>query len=522
MSIIAVAAMAMTMTSCNKDEATKGADIYSTFENNEVMDQAKRYFIGHDQYWENGDRIYVMDGSYQGAYYAATTNETGTSLNLVWQENAYGQNFNAQNGVLTAFHPADLCYNRRADMVLLASHQTSVDGTMRDFPLYGKGAINEFVWYNLCCMVEVNVKNGNATIDSVSITTDKYINGNFKVNVNSANMLTYMGSSNNEVSAHGTKTNMLKITNPIVTTSEYQVARIYLPANTYNYIKITIYGNGGKYVKQINGATLARESVNRIYLDLAEVTFEPFINGAINAVYNVGTGNVVFSQGNLEYVAKGTGKFWQFADNQWDFRGSSQTAGLFTEYDRDLFAWGATGHYAQNSHKGNNYNIWPAGNNNYSYYNGTTLSGNNEWGTFKIYNGDNQINSGWRTLTVAEMNYLLENYEHRMVTLSFVGKTGMMIFPDDVTPISGTLTRAQWNACEAAGCVFFVADKYRIATGNIWTRIPTSATSSYYWLNTAADADNASALIVDQTEGEDVVTANKEIGAFIRLVKDVE
>ena len=53
--------------------------------------------------------------------------------------------------------------------------------------------------------------------------------------------------------------------------------------------------------------------------------------GALSGKFSVAADEqVVFSQGNLQYV--GT---WQFATNQWDIFGNSQS-----DNHRDLFGWG--------------------------------------------------------------------------------------------------------------------------------------------------------------------------------------
>ena len=110
-----------------------------------------------------------------------------------------------------------------------------------------------------------------------------------------------------------------------------------------------------------------------------------------------------------------------------------------------------------------------------------------------------------------------------MVNLTFAGKTGMIIFPDGVTPVAdGTsITKSEWTILENAGCIFFVADYYRGATGAVANRM--SNAGSYFWLSTAANNTTASALYIDKVAGESIINnANKKIGGFVRLVKDVQ
>ena len=528
MSIFAIAAVGMVMTSCNKEESATAEDLYLPFENSEVMNMAKTHFVGDDQFFDNGDRIYIMDGSNNIANYIAATNDGGATAHLVFERNIRG-NFNVNNGTLTAFYPTSIVYNSLPNEVRLPSRQTTVAGEINNFPLWGQGTIEEFEWKNLCGLVTFRMT-GDVAIDSISITTDKFINGHFKVNAATTNMLSYQ-SGGYAVLGHGTKTNTLVFRTPMQLDGTVKEASIFLPGATYKAFTITFYSNGTKRVVRNNvDVNIVRENYSRLAMTLNSADFVEFTNGAAPAEFNVGGGKtVIFSQGNLEYVSS-PNQYWQFADNQWDFRGRYQSKDANNQYDRDLFAWGANGYFVNGHHRasagydGNDLMLW-AVNNEYAHCTATELLNEDEWGNNKIANADKQINSGWRTLTQDEMEYLLDNYETRMVTLSFVGKKGLILFPTAVTPCANNanLTKSEWNALEAAGCIFFVADNYRMATGRIANRIPTTGTMSYYWLNTAADANTASALIVDQTNDATVVdNANKKIGGFVRLVKDVE
>ena len=133
-------------------------------------------------------------------------------------------------------------------------------------------------------------------------------------------------------------------------------------------------------------------------------------------------------------------------------------------------------------------------------------------------NANKQQNEGWRTLTATEMRNILANHNPRKVTL--MGKDGIVIFPAGVDPCDNNtpLTKREWNALEAAGCIFFVADKYRTATRSI------ASTMSYFWLNNATES-TASALVIDpaNTDGYYIEpAADKLIGGYVRLVKDVQ
>lgn len=505
MSIMAFAAIAMTMTSCNKDEAIS-TDLNLTYEESEVMNDVKMHFVGDDQYWDNNDRIYVIDGNNNYAWYRVSPGSAPVF------ERVMRGDFNVNEDPLTAIYPYNIYMSRTS--VKLAPRQYSIGGNIStSFPMYANGSVSNLPWANLCGVLRLYVKGDAISIDSVSVTADSYLNGVFNVNMNNTYPLSYK--------ANGTKTNTVRFNNPIVTNlTDPQVINIYLPAGDYNSLNITFYSGNQKLVKRNNASVnISKSQYNNRNFTLNIDDFETFTKGAIDVVYNVGTGNVIFSKGNLEYVCAAD-QYMNFAENQWDFRGTSQD-NIQTKQDRDLFAWGANGYYVSGRMKGNNIPVWATLVNrhrNYAYSTATSLLNNDEWGSNKIANGGNVANNGWRTLTATEMEYLLDNYNNAMVTLSFVGKQGLLIFPTGVTPVAdGTsLTKSQWNALDAAGCIFFVADNYRTATPSM------ANTGSYFWLNTAAE-NTASALVVDKTAGASIVpNADKKIGGFVRLVKDVE
>ena len=68
------------------------------------------------------------------------------------------------------------------------------------------------------------------------------------------------------------------------------------------------------------------------------------------------SGNKVkFSKGNLQYIGSATKPYWKFADNQYDYLGT--TTGQYSSadnVDRDLFGWGTSG-YHNNKYDGNLY-----------------------------------------------------------------------------------------------------------------------------------------------------------------------
>ena len=526
MSIMAFAAVALTMTSCNKEEAITASNFNVSFEDTEVMNDVKTHFVGHDQVFDQNDVFYIMDGSANIAHYRIDLN---ANPNYIFDRAVRGS-FDQNNGVLTAFYPTKIVYNNNVNEVLLPAVQKTNAGEIQ-WPLYAQGTVNDFYFRNLCANHAIYLS-GDVALDSITVTTNNYINGFFKVNFsNLTNPLTYgqgTGTSRNSMLGHGTRTYTLRFNSPFQLTNEEQLVRLTVPAGEYSTYIITFYANGKKRtLSNPANVTFERTVTRPSHVELNLSNFVDFVPGALAAEYNVaGEGEapkmVIFSQGNLEYLGLGN-HFWRFSDNQFDFRGRYQSK-IQNQYDRDLFAWGANGYFKAGSLVGNGIKIWGA-NNDFGYSTATELTGTSEWGNNKIANAGNTANSGWRTLTEQEMNNLLANYAHAMVTLGFNNKTGLVIFADGATAVpDGTvLTKSQWNALQNAGCVFFVADNYRAATGTIENRIPAAGAGSYFWLNNGdANSNTASALYVDKVNGATVVNnVPKNVGAFVRLVKEL-
>lgn len=135
--------------------------------------------------------------------------------------------------------------------------------------------------------------------------------------------------------------------------------------------------------------------------------------GAIDGLFTINANGdqVYFSQGNLQYQA--STNTWRFAENQWDYVGAdnsniSQTNSGWI----DLFGWGTSGY----NHGANCYQPWSTSYNIRDYnaygdyhYNLYEQTGQADWGYNAISNGGNMENSGWRTLTINEWNYLINS-----------------------------------------------------------------------------------------------------------------
>ena len=527
-SIVAVAAMAFTFTSCNKEENATGKNLNIPFEENEIMNDFKAHLENDNVMWDVNDRFIIMDNDCNTATYLMLS-ENGNAYDRQFVRNEFGT-FDATSSQLWAFYPTSIMYKRTKNEIRLPSIQESQAGEAKDYPMYAQGAPSDptFTWRNTCGIERLTLT-GDVAIDSISITTDRNLNGHFRVNINDLdNMLAYGSSSRNTPAyGHGTKTNTLVFGTrlgtsfhpaPLQLTSTPQEVNIYVPAGDYQKFHITFYSNGQRLVVRNTGLwNIDRTHFYTDPINIQSSRFVDFEEGTLTGTFKINsTESVQFAQGNLEYIAKAgssSATYWYLQDNQWDYVGKEQN-GRSNAFDRDLFAWGATGR--------NGVPIWGVGNEYKYYQGGNTLTGTSDWGCLPIRNGGN---SEWRTLTASEMSYILNNHQNAIVTLGFVGVTGLLICPEGFTgtcPAANTvITKAQWNQLEKAGCVFFAINNYRKNTGNFDTRISTTGTTSYFWLNTSDDATTAYALKVDANGAQIVNNLHRQIGACVRLAKVV-
>ena len=252
--------------------------------------------------------------------------------------------------------------------------------------------------------------------------------------------------------------------------------------------------------------------------------------GAISGQFTVGMDGstprkVFFSKGNLQYIGSATTPYWQFAEHQYDYLGTTTGQNSdATNVDRDLFGWGTSGKtisnygsayqpYATNT---TNTNYGPKGSN----YNLTGDYANGDWGVNAISNGGNTANSGWRTLSMDEWKYVFgtndgdrrsgatvggtsnARYTEATINTDGTGVNGVILFPDGATFAAseaswGTInsgsdwgtrcTTAQWTALEAKGCVFLPAAGDR----KDGTVVHNFGSFAYYWSSTAQDTGHA-------------------------------
>ena len=203
--------------------------------------------------------------------------------------------------------------------------------------------------------------------------------------------------------------------------------------------------------------------------------------GVIGGAFTVNANGdqVVFSQGNLQYIGSGSTPYWKFADHQWDYLGNNGQDSFEPDVDRDLFGWGTSGY----NHGAIIYQPWDMGwqTGEYyvygeGYYNLYDQNGRADWGYNPISNGGNQENNGWRTLTREEWEYLLDTRSTpsgiRYAKANVNNVNGVVLLPDDWSTnyhnLSNTNTAdanfsgniisvSEWSKLEQFGAIFLPA-----------------------------------------------------------------
>lgn len=244
------------------------------------------------------------------------------------------------------------------------------------------------------------------------------------------------------------------------------------------------------------------------------------------------TKKVCFAPGNLQYnsgtLENGTQK-WQFAEHQYDYIGNTTGNTNITASGKangtgvaDLFGWVG----ASSSWTGvRQYGLTSSKTTNAvdGYGTGANENLKSDWGTL--------MGSGWRTLTIEEWNYLLNERDNYADLKSFIqvhGVNGRLILPDnwtvdgsalDAKP-SGTISDDDWDILEEEGAVFLPQAGLREGTSIMYAN-----SFSYYWSSSAAysvyngyDIDNNS---TNGSPSGNRGSCSRYNGHPVRLVKDV-
>ena len=299
-----------------------------------------------------------------------------------------------------------------------------------------------------------------------------------------------------------------------------------------------------------------------------EVNTPAVPEGAIDGKFTInGDGDqVYFSKGNLQYIGSATTPYWKFADNQWDYLGTTTSQNSDEQnVDRDLFGWGTSGinDYTpiatcwqpwSTSTTNGHYNPYGCA---FPYTNNlNSESGKADWGYNAISNGGNQAGDisgriAWRTLTTDEWVYLFNtrqtgktvngtsNARYTEATINTDGSSvnGIILFPDGYSgPTSSTdgdgitfgainnpsawgttCTSAGWQTLEAAGCVFLPTTGQRDGTS-----VHDAGAHGYYWSSTHHNPNTAYSLYFDSNFVYPQTDGIRRFGNSVRLACPAE
>ena len=278
------------------------------------------------------------------------------------------------------------------------------------------------------------------------------------------------------------------------------------------------------------------------------------IQGSTPGKFSVAAGKQVsFSQGNLQYLAKAadgyTNNSWRFAENQWNWVGDGSTHGnvymadgttpcdntSISENDKvwiDMFGYACSG--------------WDNGKTCYqpyhttntaTYYldqNLTSTYARGDWAFYnRIHNGGYN-DSLWRTLTSAEMTFLLGTTSPRTANHKSFGTVngvpGLIIMPDTWTLPNGcdytgnitanfttnTYTLEQWSRMETVGAIFLPQCYRRVQATAVNT-----GDGTYYWSSTSNGTSNSYGLKFTNNAITAASLLTKWYGGAIRPVYDL-
>lgn len=313
--------------------------------------------------------------------------------------------------------------------------------------------------------------------------------------------------------------------------------------NTTTHGTYILYG--GKYQTRPDDAWCATGYTIISNQDDDKVTY-PWVvtalpEGALRGEFTINGsgGKVFFSKGNLKY-SNGT---WSFHEQQYDrcFTSNGDVTSYYTSTGTfDLFCWGTSG----NNHGAVAYQPWSTstehsdyyayGNSSYNLYDQT---GQADWGCNAIYNGGNTENSGWRTLSNGEWNYIINTRTTssgiRYARANVNNLNGVILLPDNwstsyytlsSTNSSGAnystnqITAEQWSTLEQHGAVFLPAAGLCLETS---TKIASAGSNGYYWSASIYSVTSACQLFFDDSR---LMMGDyyRPAGCSVRLVRNVQ
>lgn len=445
--LVAMAAMTMSMVSCQKDEL-EGGDDMSNLEQLSFVDTQSKVFLdpsNYKLYWKKNDdvRMYTNNAADGSKVYKCPLTGDATATNVKHVVDAADAPAFTKSQQKYAFYPtfsvtpvmngSNYATDANGDPVFVVDlpNQQVLDNDINPinrlhltrFPRAAKCAAgySTYNYKNLCgiFVLWLSAEDGiDGAVSEITFEANEPSNGNFKVS--------WTGSKNSwtpvltpaEGYTDDNKVTKLFYHQPIDISNGYQQFFFALPEpltdgtgdyegyHVYTNCKITITSSTNHIkVLTYDQIPIIRSQMTLLNQSVTNVDNFDKKSGIFTVAqtsYGNPTKKVYFSPGNLQY--KNTN--WQFASQQYevlhDYAPASYTTAS-SNYNQDLFGWSTT-----NSDYGQSLN-------SSDYVDGSRTSPFKEWGTMAFGNG-----SPWYTMPVQEWEVLLYK---RATNFTYSGQT---------------------------------------------------------------------------------------------------
>ena len=530
---IAMAALVL-FAGCKKENETNGT-IGTTLKASIVQpngDGSKTSLNPSDGaiYWSQGDKFIASNGSGTAVFTLASA--AGTTEGTF---NSNGE-FEVEETNVAVYPETATISGNTVSLTLPETQTLAAPGTFGDGanPMLAVFNDNNLTFTSICGGLGVKL-----TGDNVAITGIEIISANENDKLNGAFECT-TAEPVLAPAADNAGTNHIMLNCNATLTTDAQTFFFVLPVGTLaNGITMKVYNNTGVIFTKSTTSTQLEVVLNTVKV-MNEITVVPEIEGTLVGMFTVNDEGkqVYFSQGNLQYQA--STNTWRFAEHQYDYVGNANSSISQTNSGWiDLFGWGTSGY----NHGAIAYQPWSTSTISEDYYaygsytnNLYDGNGQADWGYNAISNGGNTENSGWRTLSHSEWDYVIKTRNTtsgiRYVKGKVNGVKGMILLPDNWTASiyalnginfgtsynNNTISAEDWvNILEANGAVFLPAAGNRLSGTSVNTF--NMGSIGQYW--SASSIDTGTAGLMDfgsSTLGFGY--CSRRAGESVRLVRD--